>query len=57
MMDVVTVEIVAIAYVVGLGALGIILLWSNWKNMKRAEEDYRAYVRDIVDRHMKEREK
>lgn len=56
MIDTVTVDMVAMAYVVVIGALGLILLWHNWKAMQRSEEEYKTYVRKIVDEYMKERE-
>lgn len=55
MIDAATAEMMALVYCVAIGVIGFSFLWCQWRYIRKAEEEYKAYVREIVDRAMKER--
>lgn len=56
MIDTATVETMAWAYFLAVGMIGSFFLWCQWRYIRKAEEEYKTYVRKIIDDAMKERE-
>lgn len=56
MIDTATAEMMAWVYFLAVGMIGFFFLWSQWRYIRKAEEEYKTYVRKIVDEYMKERE-
>lgn len=57
MIDTVTAEMIICGYLVVLGVIGLYVAQKRLQAMLRAEDEYIAYVREIVDDAVKERER
>lgn len=44
-------------YFILVGVLGVSVLWSHWRCIMRAEEEYKTCVRELIDDAMKREEK